>query len=152
MVVKMILSLRKRMETGHPWWRSGEESTCQYTGHKFDPWSGKTPYATEQLSLCATAPELPSSHQAHPLQPLKPTRREPALRKRGRCRERPTHGSKSSSHALHRERACRAMKTRTAKHKLIFFQKRMKAQIEIQEILNKDLEKLKNKQRQTITR
>ena len=26
-------------------------------GHRFDPWSGKIPYAVEQLSLCATATE-----------------------------------------------------------------------------------------------
>ena len=26
-------------------------------GHQFNPWSGKTPHAMEQLSLCATATE-----------------------------------------------------------------------------------------------
>ena len=27
---------------------------CQCRGHRFDPWSGKIPHATEQLSLCTT--------------------------------------------------------------------------------------------------
>ena len=150
MVVKMILSLRKRMETGHPWWHSGEESTCQYTGHKFDPWSGKTPYATEQLSLCARATELPSSHQAHA---ATTEARAPGAcaPQRGHCRGGP-HTAVRAAPTRCRERACRAMETRTAKHKLTLFQTRMKAQIETQEIFNKDLEKLKNKQRQTITR
>ena len=40
-----------------PWWRSGEESACQCRGHGFEPWSGKIPHATEQLSSCATTTE-----------------------------------------------------------------------------------------------
>ena len=31
-----------------------KESTCQCKGHKFDPWSGKIPHTTGQLSLCTT--------------------------------------------------------------------------------------------------
>ena len=42
---------------GLPWWRSGEESTCQFRGHGFEPWSGKIPHATEQLSPCTTTTE-----------------------------------------------------------------------------------------------
>ena len=38
---------------GLPWWSGGKESACQCTGHAFDPWSSKIPYAIEQLSLCA---------------------------------------------------------------------------------------------------
>ena len=34
-----------------------EESTCQCKGHEFNPWSGKTPHAMEQLSPCATTSE-----------------------------------------------------------------------------------------------
>ena len=37
-----------------PWWLSGKESTCQCSGRRFDPWSGKIPCASEQLSPCAT--------------------------------------------------------------------------------------------------
>ena len=33
---------------------SGKESACQCRRHKFDPWSGGTPPAEEQLSLCVT--------------------------------------------------------------------------------------------------
>ena len=36
---------------------SGWESACQCRGHRFNPWSGKIPHATEQLSLWATIPE-----------------------------------------------------------------------------------------------
>ena len=38
---------------GLPWWRSGQEPTCQYRGHRFDPWSRKIPHAMELLSLHA---------------------------------------------------------------------------------------------------
>ena len=52
---------------GLPWWCSGEESACQYRGHRFEPWSRKIPHATEQLSPCATTtepdePQLLSPH------------------------------------------------------------------------------------------
>ena len=30
---------------------------CQCRGHGFEPWSGKIPHATEQLSLCTTTTE-----------------------------------------------------------------------------------------------
>ena len=43
-----------------PWWLSGGESTCQFRRHGFDPWSGRIPHASEQLSPCGptTEPEL----------------------------------------------------------------------------------------------
>ena len=31
-----------------------DESACVSRGHGFDSWSGKIPYATEQLSPCTT--------------------------------------------------------------------------------------------------
>ena len=34
-----------------------KESTCQWRGHRFYPWSRKTPHATEQRSLIATPAE-----------------------------------------------------------------------------------------------
>ena len=37
-----------------PWWLNSKESTCQRRRHQFDPYSGKTPHAAEQLSLCTT--------------------------------------------------------------------------------------------------
>ena len=39
---------------GLPWWLIGKESTCQCRKHGFDPWSGKIPQATDQLSPHAT--------------------------------------------------------------------------------------------------
>ena len=42
---------------GLPWWPSGWESTCPCRGHRFVPWSGKIPYAVEQLSPHATTTE-----------------------------------------------------------------------------------------------
>ena len=35
---------------GLPWWLTGKESTCQCRRYRFNPWSGKTPHDTEQLS------------------------------------------------------------------------------------------------------
>ena len=47
---------------GLPWWLSSKESTCQCKRCGFDPWSGKIPHATGQLSPSATTaePELES--------------------------------------------------------------------------------------------
>ena len=42
---------------GLPWWHSGWESACQCRGYGLEPWSGKIPYAAEQLSPCATTTE-----------------------------------------------------------------------------------------------
>ena len=42
---------------GLPWWLSSKEFACQFGRHGFDPWSGKTPYVLEQLSLCPTTIE-----------------------------------------------------------------------------------------------
>ncbi|XP_057590184.1 28S ribosomal protein S28, mitochondrial isoform X2 [Hippopotamus amphibius kiboko] len=38
-------------------WRSGKEFACQCRGHRFEPFPGKIPHATEQLSPCATTIE-----------------------------------------------------------------------------------------------
>ena len=49
------LASLKDSHRGLPWWPSGKESTCQSRRHKFDPWSGKIPYAEEKLSLRSAA-------------------------------------------------------------------------------------------------
>ena len=73
-----FLSVLKNVMPGLPWWRSGWESACQCRGHGFKPWSGKIPYAAEQLGPWATTTE--------------PARLEPVLRnKRGHDSERPAH-------------------------------------------------------------
>ena len=46
---------------GLPWWCSSWESACWCRGPGFEPWSGKIPHATEQLSPCATTTE-PARH------------------------------------------------------------------------------------------
>ena len=67
-----------KIKQGLSWWRSGWESACQCRGHGLEPWSGKIPYAAEQLGPWATTAE--------------PERLEPLLHnKRGCDNERPTH-------------------------------------------------------------
>ena len=73
-----VVKILKSINWGLPCWHSGWESACQCRGHGFEPWSGKIPHATEQLSPWATITE--------------PARLEPVLRnKRGRDGERPAH-------------------------------------------------------------
>ena len=46
-----------------------KKGTIEVRGHWFDPWSGKTPHASEQLSLCTTITEacmLQLLKTAHP--------------------------------------------------------------------------------------
>jgi len=40
----------KLVSPGLPWWLSGKESACQCGRHRFDPWIGRIPHATEKLS------------------------------------------------------------------------------------------------------
>ena len=47
----------RTLDVGLPWWPSGEESSLQCGGHRFNFWSGKIPCAAEQLSLCAVTTE-----------------------------------------------------------------------------------------------
>ena len=47
----------QKVSQGLPWWVCGEESTCQWRRHEFNPWSKKIPHAAEQLSPCATTAE-----------------------------------------------------------------------------------------------
>ena len=42
---------------GLAWWLSGKEPTCQHRRHGYDPWSGKIPQATQQLSPRTTTTE-----------------------------------------------------------------------------------------------
>ena len=50
---------KERVLEGLPWWHSGLESACQCRGHRFEPWSGRIPHATEQG---AREPQLLSLH------------------------------------------------------------------------------------------
>ena len=92
-------AINKNCPWGLPWWRSGWESACQGRGHRFEPWSGKIPHATEQLGLWATTTE--------------PARLELVLRnKRGRDSERPMHRDEEwPPLATTRESPCTETKT-----------------------------------------
>ena len=68
---------------------SGKESTCWCTRHGFDPWSGKTPRATEQLSPRATTTDLAGSRARGPRARTYPGAR--ALQREKRCSEKPEH-------------------------------------------------------------
>ena len=59
---------------GLPWSSSGYKSACQRRGHGFDPWSGKTPPAVGQLSLC------PTTTEPVPWSPCSATRETTAMR------------------------------------------------------------------------
>ena len=50
-------------------WLSGKESACQCRRHRFHPWSGKIPRATERLSPSATITPEPGSPNCWALRP-----------------------------------------------------------------------------------
>ena len=70
-----------------PRWLSGKESTCQCRRHGFNPWSGKTPLATEQLSPCAATAD-PHAATTEAL-----AARSPGSAVRSPCDEKPTFRS-----------------------------------------------------------
>ena len=77
---------------GLPWYLSSKESTCKCRRHGFNPWSGKTPHAAEQLRPCATILSLCSRTQE--LQLPKPNCLRPVLcNKRSHCNNKPGHYS-----------------------------------------------------------
>ena len=55
---------------GLPWWLSSNESTCQYKGHRFDPWSGKTPGEGNGTCSNILAWEIPWTEESNRLQTL----------------------------------------------------------------------------------
>ena len=61
----------RKITLGLPWWYSGLEPASQCRRHRFDPWSGKIPHVSEQLSPVL---RLPSPRAATPeactLQPV----------------------------------------------------------------------------------
>ena len=58
---------------GFPWWLRGKESTCLCRGHRFDPWFGKIPHISGQLSPNATTIEpVLRAWELHLLRPMDP--------------------------------------------------------------------------------
>jgi len=101
------------------WWYGGWGSAYQSHGHRFDPWSRKTPHATEQRG-----PSTTTTEPAHP----------------GVCRPQPL-----SPHATTRECPCIPRRTSAAKNRLFFFKvyydisyqkRRMQGKQEVQSILH----------------
>ena len=80
---------------GLPWGFPGKEPTCRCRRHGFEPWSGKIPRATEQLSPWATATESVYS-RAQELQLLKPPYPKA-------CALPPEKSAQRETHALPRE-------------------------------------------------
>ena len=66
-------------------WLRGKKSACQCRGHRFNPWSGKIPLASDQLSQCATTAECKPEPGSRSY--WSPCTQEPAL-----CSERSTTG------------------------------------------------------------
>ena len=56
-IVTMQWGLNRKPSRGLPWWLSGKESACPGRRSRFDPWSGKVPRGTEQLSPRTTTAE-----------------------------------------------------------------------------------------------
>ena len=89
-------------------WSRCEESTCQWSRHKFDPWPGKIPSSSGQLSLWNTITE-PMLLRAHAPQQGKPPPREaPALH------------LESSPCSPHLEKAQAVVRPSTAQNKYVF--------------------------------
>ena len=72
----------KKDYIGLPWWSSGKEPTLQSGGHQFDPWAGKIPYSTGQLSLWP-------QYWARALEPSSPRARAP--HQKSHQNEKPVH-------------------------------------------------------------
>ena len=51
------ISLKKKIIRGLTWWSSGQESSLQFRGHMFDPWSRRIPHA---VSNWVCVPQLVS--------------------------------------------------------------------------------------------
>ena len=81
-----FITTRPVFKGGLPWQSSGWKSICQCRRHGLDPWSGKTPHVTAQLSLYATTTEL-THHSC-----WSPGALEPMLHnQRNHGNEKPTH-------------------------------------------------------------
>lgn len=97
-------------DPGLPWWRSGEESTCQLRRHSFHPWSWKIPHAAEHRAPCiaTTAPASCNYQSPRPQSPRPAAREALAVRSpRSPVRRRPRSPQLEKTHS-------RAAKTRSS--------------------------------------
>ena len=91
----------KKLPLGLSWWLSGKESVCQCRRHRFDPWPGKIPHASAQLSPYSATTE-----------PTCPGARAPP-------EEKPTPHSEEQPRYPQPEKSLHAAKTSTAASKLM---------------------------------
>ena len=97
--------------TGLPWWLSGKESACQCRRRGFNPWWGKIPHASEQVSPRIITVELVlSSLEAATTEALTPWSPYSAIREPLQW-EAITPQLESSSCAPQLKKAGAAMKT-----------------------------------------
>ena len=84
-----------RVTMGPPWWSSGKASACQRRGHWFDPWKipgfRKIPYASQQLTPCATTTEPSGQNYWSPHTPQSLCTLESVLYKRSHGNEKPAY-------------------------------------------------------------
>ena len=119
--VNILITEFRMTQAGLSWWYSGQESACQCRGHRIDPWSGRIPHATEQLSLCATtteptlqSPGATTTEASAPYSPCSITRNH--------HNEKPGHLHKEQPPlTTTRGNLCTARKTQRTKYKIIFF-------------------------------
>ena len=103
---------------GLPWQYSRLESACLCRGHRFDPRSGKIPYATEQLSPCITTvgPESQSPRATtattKALEPM-------FLIKEATSMRRPRTATKSNPHLPNQIKPVHNMKTQHSQKQVI---------------------------------
>ena len=114
---------------GHPWWLSGKKSALQSWRCGFNPWSGKIPYAAEQLSPCPTTAEsVLQSSRVSTTEPTccnywSPLAVDPVLHKRSHHNEKPAHPSwRVAPTRCNYRKAHEAMKTQhSQKQRMKFF-------------------------------
>ena len=99
MIGQRYSSIRSRI--GLPWGFRSKEPACQCRRHKFDPWSGKIPHATEQLCPWATTTEPvlePRNHDywVQVVRLLKPALPEACLQQGSHLSEKSMHRNCSS--------------------------------------------------------
>ena len=73
------------------WWLSGKEPACQCRRLRFDPWSGKSPQAAEQLSPRVTAIE-PVLYSLRPTatEACAPQQKQPSQQKKPQQKQQPS--------------------------------------------------------------
>ena len=115
--VRGIILTFKILVQGLPWWLSGKKFACQCRRHRFYPWSGKVPHATEQLSPRTTSVQpacwSPGAATAEPtcldywFPPQSPCSATRAML----CNDKPVHRDHRAAHSPQLEQSPAAVMT-----------------------------------------